>query len=290
MDFTLNTYKTLVHALLNQGFSFIPFGESYTCLQVKNIILRHDVDLLPLHSLKFARIQSTEGIKGSYYFRMVAESYDEAIIKDISALGHEIGYHYETMDTCKGDVDKAYDLFCVNLEKLRKIVPVTTICMHGSPLSRYDNRLIWQKYDYRKLGIIGEPYFDVDFNKVLYLTDTGRRWDGDSYNVRDRSLNKKDLETKRLSEEKESLRPSVTQSLSLSVTIEPPYRRTNAPFPRFHSTFDIIKAAQEGKLPYKIMMTFHPQRWTDKPIPWVKELVWQNAKNTAKYFLIKMRK
>jgi len=73
-----------------------------------------------------------------------------------------------------------------NLEKLRKFYPVKTICMHGSPLSKYDNRKLWEKYDYRDYGIIDEPYFDIDFNVVFYLTDTGRRWDGDSVSVRDK--------------------------------------------------------------------------------------------------------
>jgi hypothetical protein len=58
---------------------------------------------------------------------------------------------------------------------------------------------------------------------------------------------------------------------------------------KFRSTYDIITAAEEDELPDKIMMTFHPQRWTDKPVPWVKELVWQNVKNVGKYFLVKMR-
>jgi len=61
------------------------------------------------------------------------------------------------------------------------------------------------------------------------------------------------------------------------------------PFPKFHSTFNIIRAAEEGRLPDKIMMTFHPQRWTDKPAPWMKELVWQNVKNVGKYFLVIVR-
>ena len=42
--------------------------------------------------------------------------------------------------------------FKENLEKFRKVYLVKTICMHGSPLSKYDNRLIWEKYDYRDLG------------------------------------------------------------------------------------------------------------------------------------------
>jgi len=58
--------------------------------------------------------------------------------------------------------------------------------MHGSPRSPYDNNEVWKKYDYRELGIIAEPYFDLDFSKVLYLTDTGRRWDGEGVSIRDK--------------------------------------------------------------------------------------------------------
>ena len=42
------------------------------------------------------------------------------------------------------------------------------------------------KYDYKSLGIIGESHRDVDWNQVYYLTDTGRRWDGESVSVRDK--------------------------------------------------------------------------------------------------------
>lgn len=272
MDFTQSTYKKLLKALRDQGFSFLTFEESLSVQKIRGIVLRHDVDLLPLNALEFALIQAKEGIRGSYYFRMVPESYDESVIREISSLGHEIGYHYETMDTCKGNVDHAYNLFCEKLEKLRKIVPVTTICMHGSPLSKHDNRLIWEKYDYCKLGLLGEPYLDLDFNKVLYLTDTGRRWDGDSVSIRDKAKGMKVRGDEGENGGEENRVPRTA------------YR---APFHSFRSTFDIIKAAQENKLPSQIMMTFHPQRWTDKSLPWVRELVWQNVKNFGKYYLIK---
>jgi hypothetical protein len=58
----------------------------------------------------------------------------------------------------------------------------------------------------------------------------------------------------------------------------------------FHSTQDIIDAANEGKLPNKIMLTVHPQRWTDNTVLWTQEFVLQNIKNVAKFFLNKMRK
>jgi len=169
-------------------------------------------------------------------------------------------YYHETTDTCKGDVDKAYDEFCHNLYKFRKLTPVKTISMHGSPLSSFDNRAIWMKYDYRKLGIIAEPYFDIDFNALFYLTDTGRCWDGHLYNVRDKAT-------------KEN---PVTNQEFLKL--------------RYHSTNEIIKAVNEGNFPKQVMLNFHPQRWNAKPLPWIKEFVFQNIKNQGKRLLIKLRK
>ena len=80
----------------------------------------------------------------------------------------------------------AIESFRQNLNRLRELVPVKTICMHGSPMSRWDSRILWKYYDYRDFGIIGEPYFDLDFDKVLYLTDTGRKWNGEKSSVRDK--------------------------------------------------------------------------------------------------------
>jgi len=56
---------------------------------------------------------------------------------------------------------------------------------------------------------------------------------------------------------------------------------------RFHSTFDIIEAAEKGLLPDKIMLNTHPQFRDDNPIEWAKELIWQNVKNVVKYFYVR---
>jgi hypothetical protein len=39
--------------------------------------------------------------------------------------------------------------------------------MHGSPRSKYDNKDVWKKYDYKKYEIKIEPYFDIDFNQMF---------------------------------------------------------------------------------------------------------------------------
>ncbi len=255
MDFTIETYKTLLKHLQLANYEFVKFNEFHLVQDKKAVTLRHDVDLLPKNSLRFAKIQAELGIKGTYYFRAVPESWDELVIKEISSLGHEIGYHYENLTVCNGNIDSAFEDFKRNLEALRKLANVTTICMHGSPKSPFDSKDLWKKYNYRDLGIIAEPYFDVDFNKTFYLTDTGRRWDGYKVSVRDKIPLHQD--------------------------------RWNKEGLTFHNTQDIINRANE--LPNKIMFTFHPQRWHDNVMDWSKEFVLQNTKNAVKYFLIKSK-
>lgn len=240
MDFTLKKYRELLVALKGYG----------------DISLRHDVDLKPQNSLQTAILENELGWQATYYFRAVPESWDEEIIRRISGLGHDIGYHYECLTTCNGDVDAAWADFKSNLSKLEDVVgkPVTKICMHGSPKSQWDSKDIWKKYDYRVLGVEYEPYLDTDFSKTFYLTDTGRRWDGFKVSVRDRIPQYQDLWSK------ENL--------------------------VYHSTDDVIKAIGSGLLPKQVMMTTHPQRWDDAMGPWLCEFVLQNAKNLVKRLMV----
>lgn len=256
MDFTLKKYQELLVALQRNGYVSLTFADY---LQEKRpdrfVIFRHDVDRKPKNSLTTARLEALLGVRASYYFRAVPDSWDETIIKEISSLGHEVGYHYESLATCNGDIDSALHDFESNLDKLRRLTPVTTICMHGSPRSQWDNKDLWKNKSYHDFNIIGEPYFDADFSQMFYLTDTGRRWDGFKMSVRD----KIPLYQDRWCNEKLV----------------------------FHTTDEIICALNEEYMPHQIMITTHPQRWNDKMVPWVGELVLQKAKNPIKRFLIK---
>ena len=258
MDFTRQKYRELIAQLKKSGYEFVTYADY--CggkLPQRFVILRHDVDLKSLNSFGVAWDEKKIGAKATYYFRAVPESWDDEVIHVICQFGHEIGYHYESLTTCNGDVQKAYGDFTKNLEKLRKLAPVSTICMHGSPRSPYDSKDIWKQYDYKDLGIIGEPYLTTDFSRVLYLTDTGRRWDGYKVSVRDK--------------------------------IKGYQEEWNQKGWSFHSTDDIIRALQENKLPDQLMITTHPQRWNDFGVVWVKEYLMQNVKNLVKAILIKHR-
>ena len=261
MDFTLKKYSELLGALKDKGYRLITF-ENYCSNKIalsdeSFAILRHDVDLKAKNALAVARIEHAFGIHASYYFRVVKQSNRPDIIRAIMDLGHEIGYHYEDMTICNGDVDKAAKHFESQLAYFRQYYPVTTICMHGSPLSRYDGRDLWRHLDYHDYGIIGEPYFDVDFSKVFYLTDTGRKWDGFHVSVRDK-----------IPEYQEEW---VKRGLV------------------FHATDEIIDAIGDGRLPLQLMFTTHPQRWTDNPMEWLSDGLKQDVKNVVKWLLLRKK-
>jgi len=250
-DFTIAVYSDLLQAALDAGFVPVTMEAfaSAAATPKKIIILRHDVDKRPGHSLETARLQHSKGVKGTYYFRITSDSFDPVIIKKIAGMGHEIGYHYEDVAIANGDLEAAYQLFNRHLAKLREYYPVKTVCMHGSPLSKWDNKLLWKKYNYRELGIIAEPYFDIDFDKVLYLTDTGRSWNSGGAIVRDK--------------------------------VETAYRF------ELNNTFDLIRHFNEGWFPPQIMLNIHPQRWTSTMMGWTEELLFQNAKNFVKRIINK---
>lgn len=253
-DFTLSTYKQLLQELRKANYLFLTLAQYCSIKNLPEcfIILRHDVDRTPKNSLKTALIEAGLKIKSSYYFRIGKQSNKPEIIKQIVELGHEIGYHYEDLAMANGNYQKAIKTFKNNLEYFRKFYPIKTMCMHGSPLSRVDNRDLWKVYNYRDYGIIGEPYFDIDFNRVLYLTDTGRKWNGASVSIRDK----------------------VNSNFNYN----------------FKTTDEIILALKNNELPNQIMINIHPHRWTDSFIPWTKELIGQNIKNIIKSKIVKLHK
>jgi len=313
VDFALRVYRRLLQALIDAGYAFQTFAEFVVSPQSRAVVLRHDVDLLPERSLVFACLQVEHRVRGSYYCRIIPASFNERIIRTIAGLGHEIGYHYEEVavegrkskvegreiieqSRCHGGnreeerpnslkvndfgslgqsqareiedvLARALVRFKGNLARMQQVAEIKTICMHGSPLSKWDSRMLWSRYDYRDFGLIGEPYFDINFNKVLYLTDTGRRWDGNRMSVRDKPL-------------------AHVEEFVVPVQTNPRLPSLSDQF-TFHSTFDIIKAARMNTLPSQIMMTFHPQRWSSAPIPWIKEYLLQNIKNNVKWIIVK---
>jgi len=236
MDFTLKKYSELLDAI-GRGDYRIMNNIS------KGSILRHDVDRSCSKALKMAKLEAGKKVKSTYYFR-VPKTFDTEIINEIYKLGHEIGYHYEALDKAKGDNKKAIELFKKEWA-LFKRWKAKTICMHGNPLTKWDNRDLWKKYDFKKLGVQAEAYLSVDFEKINYFTDTGRKWNNEKASVKD---------------------------------------KTNAKLIPVKNTDELIIKIKKKEVKRYYILT-HPERWNDDMHLWMKELVWQKAKNVGKRML-----
>ena len=228
------------------------FPQYINLLKYPQISFRHDVDRKPNKSLKMAKLEHDKGIKSTYYFRMKPESYNEDIIKEIIKLGHEIGYHYESLCDSKGDFELGISDFKKNLAILRELYPVKKIAMHGRPTSPYDSRDLWKKYDYRDYGIEYEPYFDTNYNEVLYITDAGRAWGDDSINRRDKVSTKFDFDLTSLNK--------------------------------------ILTALANNELPDKIIMNIHPEHWAENNLEWVVIFIKRKIRNFVKRIYLKMKR
>lgn len=230
-DFTLAKYELLCRTIIESDYTILPVHEFIAERPSisKVVVMRHDVDRKVADTLKMAQLENHIGICSTYYFRKIKTVFKPDIIKKVSDLGHEIGYHYEVLSKTRGDYEKAILLFEQEFSEFRKICEMKTICMHSRPLLKWDNRDLWKKYDFQKYGIIGEAYLSVDYSNTAYLTDSGRNWNSKRYKLRD--------------------------EVDSPVT------------PEINSTDDLISLIRRGDIK-TIALTVHPNRWSEGMLEW----------------------
>src|SRR5262249_37948813 len=137
-----------------------------------------------------------------------------------------------------------WDSFRRNLDRLRVLTPISSIAMHGRPFSPLDGRSLWNRYDYRSVGVRCEAYLDLDWRKTLYFTDTAGTWNS-PHNLRDRPLDAQAL-----------------------------------PSPSFARTSGLI--AYLSTIRENAVISAHPERWTSSRIGWVQARVTDGLTRWAK--------
>jgi hypothetical protein len=249
-DFTLQTYRKYLAAIQQNGFQFLLFKEFIPApgKHSKFCLIRHDVDRKPMNALRMAQVEKEMGINATYYFRKKDGVYIPHIIQAIENMGHEVGYHYESLSDTDGDIPKAVVDFKQNLAEFRKICAVLTVSMHGRPLKPYDNRDIWRMPENHRLlknelDVLGEVYLDIDYTDLAYINDTGRNWTSNESNRRDK------VESNVMAD--------------------------------FSSGEALLAYLQSNPHP-KLVFQIHPERWADGYIPWAMQLFFDRAINFAK--------
>jgi hypothetical protein len=243
MDFTLPVYQRLLSVLRENEYPVLPLDDFRS--RQNGIIIRHDIDADVERAEAMARLECQAGVRASYFFKISPRIFQPHLVLSMAQMGHTIGYHYEDLVRNRGNYSRALSDFERNLDAMRTVVPVTVIAADGNPWSKYSNLWLWDKYDYTRFGLNCEMYLDLDYRSTAYYTDTGRRWDGNRFNVWDHVVSDRN-------------------------------------WPVFHSTHEIIRAVSAGDFPEKAKLNIHPQRWTNELTGWLFELLMQNSKNLIK--------
>lgn len=252
MDFTNKLFKELLADLNASGYRFFRFdsyfrNRSEIDRMKRVVLLRHDVDRSPSQAVSLARIEAGMGIFGTYYFRSKPWVFKPKAMLAINDLGHEIGYHYECLADTHGDFIKARENLKRNLSRFRQLADVQTAAMHSRPLSKWDNRLIFDKYDLSEFALTGETYRSIDHDSYLYVADSGRNWNSSRTVVWDKvdgcSIPKIEGGTRGLAS--------------------------------YLSSNDL-----------KIQLLIHPNRWSDNMFTWTMQLAGDLVINTAKKMIL----
>lgn len=151
------------------------------------IILKHDVETNLIKALHLAEIEYKYSHKGSYYVQayLLDSKKNISILNKIKEFGHEVTYHYDVLDHCKGDMRKAELEFGDNLRLFEDNgFSVKTVCQHGNPIVNRNgynsNRDFFRNINvanhYHKIKDIMVNYKDSINREYLYISDAGYGW------------------------------------------------------------------------------------------------------------------
>lgn len=151
------------------------------------IILKHDVETNVSRAYEMAKIEHHYGHRGSYYVQayLMDDGKNILLLQDMQKMGHEISYHYDVMDACRGNLDNAIQTYEENAALFEQNgFHLRTVCQHGNPVIErkgYTSNRDFFRSD--KVQALFPQVSDVmvDFarkarTRFLYFSDAGRRF------------------------------------------------------------------------------------------------------------------
>lgn len=177
------------------------------------VVLKHDVETDVPHAYRIAQIENQYGHRGSYYVQayLLEDSNNVDLLKKMQQMGHEISYHYDVLDSCKGNIDDAINEFEKNLNVFKSNgFDIVTVCQHGNPIvdreGYHSNRDFFRNEKvrnlYSEISDIMVNFKDQVPTDYLYFSDAGRMFklifdpiNNDIINSDDKNIPYKDLDS-----------------------------------------------------------------------------------------------
>lgn len=176
VEYTYEWYREYLGLLRSAGYSFGSFRDPPS---PGTVFLRHDVDLSVERALRMARTEADLGVESTYFFLVTSGLYNPLArehregIREIAALGHEVGLHFDTHQYWEAEPPEDDLLARVDEERsvLETVHPeaVSPISFHVPPEWVLD----------RRFEAFRSTYDPALFADVAYVADSGGRWRDD---------------------------------------------------------------------------------------------------------------
>lgn len=151
------------------------------------VVLKHDVETDVPKAHQMAKIETAYGHCGSYYVQayLMNDPKNVELLSQMQLMGHEISYHYDVMDSTKGDLDRAIEEFDRNCMVFKHNgFEINTVCQHGNPIVErvgytsnrdfFRNMRVRERYpEISDIMVNFKQMADVEY---AYYSDAGRKF------------------------------------------------------------------------------------------------------------------
>lgn len=174
-------YLARLYAALKRDFAPMRIGDAEQSSAKPRVFVRHDIDVSLDRALPLARLEKEWGVPSTYHVMIDSPFYTptRATLNELTALGHEVGLHYDvvargTRDKSPAEREKDIALACTELEAItgRNVkslsfhLPVADLIRGplrvGGRVSGYAKELFgWYLSDSRARWREGEPLLSL---------------------------------------------------------------------------------------------------------------------------------
>jgi len=175
--FNENYYKSLIRTAKIK----YRIGTYLNCTDNGNIVIfRHDIDLSPQRALNLAKIEHKEKITTTYFVDIHSRFYNAFektianCIKDIKALGHNIGLHFD-LSYYKKDQSVHNEALEKYLE-LEKNILENLLHISINVFSAHDPNANWLNYRQNTIAGMFNTYNKVIRSNFHYYSDSNYKW------------------------------------------------------------------------------------------------------------------
>lgn len=173
-NFTLRSYQQLIEAV-NCRWQISRICDAFAKpFKPDSLILRHDIDISPTLALPMAEIENSAGIRSTYFVGLHVyynphHPRHAKIIRTITKMGHEIGFHYDGL-LYPGDgasLEENLALLDRHIQILEEVCsrPVVSIARHNPSIAKEGD-------PFKTTVKYNNAYDESLFQNTIYISDS----------------------------------------------------------------------------------------------------------------------